>query len=361
MIKVMQVTSDSNIGGAGVVVKTIADNISEDIKLYVVVPKGAEIISRLPKRANISVIEADGISDVSFSVQGYQSLKKIIEEIEPDVVHAHSSLSARVAAKLHSKAKIINTRHCVEPLSSNIVKKVVKKIINNYFSDKMIAVSDSVWDNLIESGVPEENIVTVYNSVNKVQRMPEEELQMERQKLSVSGKTVFGYIGRLAEVKNPLAMVDIALSLKKTREDFIFLVAGDGPLMSELRTKISDNKVEEHFIVLGQINDVSWFYNVIDVLVNTSFSEALSLAILEAMSAKKPVVSFDIDSIYQLVRNNENGYLAKCYEADDYADKLLRLFDVQQIEMMGNKSEEIFDHEFGMKAFIDKTEKLYRL
>ncbi len=360
MTKVVHVLSDSNIGGAGIVVKTIADNIASDIKLYIVVPVGAEIIDRLPDRDNIEVIEANGIKDISYSKEGLIELKKIIREIDPDVVHTHSSLSGRIAAKRVSNAKVINTRHCVEPLSGGIIKKFIKKIVNNHYSDMVIAVSDSVRDNLIDSGMNTDKIVTIYNSVNKIKELDDEVVRAEKKRLDIEGKTVFGYMGRLAEVKNPLALVDIAKHLKSTRDDFVFLVAGEGALKEKLQTKVEKENLKEHFRILGQVSDLEKFYNVVDVLVNTSFSEALSLSILEAMSIGKPIVAFDVDTLYQVVKHKQNGFLVKTYDVREYSEKLLKLFDEDLRREFGAFSADLFDTAFSLHTFIEKISAIYR-
>lgn len=356
----MQVLSDSNIGGAGIVVKTIVDNLSDVFETYLVVPKDAQIIERIQARKGLHIIETEGIKDVSFSKEGLKNLKRIIRKVKPDIVHTHSSLSARIAAKGYGKAYIINTRHCVEGISTSPIKFHLKNLVNKRYSHKIIAVSDSIYENLISSGVQKEKIVKINNSANKINILERDKIKELKTSLKLEDKVLIGFIGRLTEVKNPLGLVEIAKNLKKKREDFVFLVAGTGNLENRLKKEIKEHKLEEQFILQGQISDIDSFYNVIDFLVNTSLSEAMPLSILEAMSVSKPIIAFDIDSLSELVINDKNGYLIKKYDTDLYSEAIVKLFNREKRKDFGEESKAMFTKDFSLEGMIDKTEALYK-
>ena len=78
MIKVINIISDSNIGGAGKCVLTFCDNYNRDeFDLTVVVPKDSKLVPELIKR-NVKFVECDGIADCSLSFNGIINLRKII-------------------------------------------------------------------------------------------------------------------------------------------------------------------------------------------------------------------------------------------------------------------------------------------
>ncbi len=359
MIKVLQILSDSNIGGAGIVVKTIVENINDNFMIYIAVPKNAKIVDRIRKRDNIKILEIKGIKDTSFSQEGLQNLRKLIKEIEPDIIHTHASLSGRIAGKLYRKAYIINSRHCLETINDNPLKFWIKKTINNLFSDKIHAVSDGVYDNLIMSGAKKEKIIKINNSVDKIELLSSEEMDKIKAEMGINDKLVIGFLGRLEEVKNPLNMIDIARELIKHRSDFVFLVGGSGSLENTLIQSIKENNLEDNFILLSEITDLGKFYSLIDLLINTSISEAISLSILEAMTCKKAVLSYDVDKLSQIIKNGENGYLIENSNTSLYADKLLELFEKEKREALGENSFRIFNENFSLDNMISKIEELY--
>ena len=106
MIKVVNVISDTNIGGAGKCVINFARNY--DQKKYdvsVVVPKGSALIGELEKTP-VKIIEIDGIKDKSLDIKALFKLIKILRAEEPDIVHTHATSIARVAAKFIDGADV---------------------------------------------------------------------------------------------------------------------------------------------------------------------------------------------------------------------------------------------------------------
>ena len=119
MIKVLNIISDSNIGGAGKCVLNFLKYYDrKKFAVKVVVPRGSLLKPEIEKLGT-KVIEADGITDKSFDLKAVKNLRKIISRSNPDIVHTHGSLSGRIAAKLCGK-KIIYTRHSVFPVSRRI-------------------------------------------------------------------------------------------------------------------------------------------------------------------------------------------------------------------------------------------------
>lgn len=143
MIKVVNIISDTNIGGAGKVILHFAQNYDKSkYEVSVVVPTGSALVEEL-RRTPVKVIEVDGLKDKSWDLKSLRKLIKILKAEKPDIVHTHASSTARLAAKFVKGAKIIYTRHCAYPVPDRIKKGVghfIYKHVNEYFSDRIIAV-----------------------------------------------------------------------------------------------------------------------------------------------------------------------------------------------------------------------------
>ena len=113
MVKVLQVLTDTNFGGAGMWLLNYLRSFDRSkYSVTVVLPYGSVLKSRV-EALNIKVAEAGGIADCSFSGTGVRELKRLMREIRPNIVHTHAGLSARIAAKSLG-IKTVNTRHCIE-------------------------------------------------------------------------------------------------------------------------------------------------------------------------------------------------------------------------------------------------------
>ena len=154
-IKIIEASSDTNIGGAGKCLLTLLENFDYNkFDVKVVLPKNSLLKPHIDKMG-IQVIEADGIADKSLDMFAVKTLKTIFRHEKPDIVHTHASMSARIAARA-AGAKVVYTRHSVFPPPRKIsrgIGKAVNGMINNYYADAIIAVAEAAKENLTDTGV----------------------------------------------------------------------------------------------------------------------------------------------------------------------------------------------------------------
>ena len=164
-IKVIEVSSDTNIGGAGKCLLTLLENFDYNtFDVKVVLPKNSLLKPHIDKM-NIPVIEVDGIADKSLDFAAVKELRMIFKRERPDIVHTHASMSARIAAK-QAGAKVVYTRHSVFEPSKKIsrgIGKVINGMINNHYADSIIAVAEAAKATLTDTGVKESKIKVILN------------------------------------------------------------------------------------------------------------------------------------------------------------------------------------------------------
>jgi glycosyltransferase involved in cell wall biosynthesis len=87
-------------------------------------------------------------------------------------------------------------------------------------------------------------------------------------------------------------------------------IAGDGPDISLLKEKISQNP--NYYNYLGNIRDpINNFYNDVDLILMTSSLEGLPMVILEAFSLGIPVISTPVGGIPEIITDGYNGFLVE--------------------------------------------------
>ena len=167
-IKVVEVSSDSNIGGAGKCILTFLKTFDrEKFDVSVILPRNSLLKSEVEKY-RVKVFEADNLAEKSLSLSAISGLKRLFKRLKPDVVHTHASMSARIAAK-RCGIKIVYTRHSVFPPPASISKGIGKAIngfVNNHTADRIIAVAEAARDNLIATGVDPQKIEVILNGVD---------------------------------------------------------------------------------------------------------------------------------------------------------------------------------------------------
>ena len=361
MIKVVQVVSDTNIGGAGRYLLNYLKYFDrEKYSVTVVVPEGSMLIPHIESYKEVNLVPAPFMADKSYDKNCVKFLKKLFLELSPDIVHTHASLSARIAAKKIRACKIVSTRHCLEPVSSGIKSKI-SGFLNTYLTDIYIAVADAVKDNLIQSGIPAEKIRVVYNGVEAVEEISDEKKQLIRSSMGIKeDETVFGIFARLEPVKGHKYFIKAARNLIKSGHLAKFIIAGAGSLEESLKKRAESYNIENDVIFTGFIDDTKELLNIIDVNVISSESEAMSLSILEAMSLQKPTIATDVGGNSQLVITGKTGILVGPGDSTSLSEAMIKFIDNKKLYndcSAGAKAE--YEKTFTAEKMVNNLEKLY--
>ena len=115
-MKISQVISDTNVGGAGILLSSIVSELKNDFEFEVILPPSSMLNSRFPSDVRVTELSVTG--DKSFCAADVAAFAAHFKKSRPDVVHTHASLSARLAARLSCKAACFSTRHCSRPSHS---------------------------------------------------------------------------------------------------------------------------------------------------------------------------------------------------------------------------------------------------
>ena len=367
MIKVVNVISDTNIGGAGKCLINFCANYNrEKFDVSVVLPQGSELVDKL-KRTGVKLIELDGLKDKSWDIKALFSLIKILKNEAPDVVHTHSSITARLAARFIKDCKIVFTRHSVFPVSKwvkNIPGKWIYKIINETLSDRIIAVAEAAKDNLTDGGVAADKIDVILNGVEKINETSIEDREKLKKRLAIKpDEYVIGILARLDKVKGHEYFIDAAkLILDEKKIKAKFLILGTGSEEETLKEKVEALGLSKNIIFTGFVNNVQDYINIFDIQVNCSYgTEATSLALLEGMSIGVPAVVTQYGGNPGVIKNGENGYLVPIKSPRDTADAVVRILTNDELrKYMKKKCIEIYNEKFTVDTYARNVERIYK-
>lgn len=365
MYHIAEVSSDTNIGGAGKCLLTLAREYDrKQFKMTVILPRNSLLKPEL-EAYGTEIIEVDGIADKSLDIQAVKKLKKIFKQIHPDLVHTHASMSARIAAKL-SGIKIVYTRHSVFPPSPRIshgIGKAVNGAVNNFFADKIIAVAEAAKDNLTDTGVSAEKIEVILNGVYPLTPASETEKKNIRRRFGLAEENkIISIVARLEDIKGHDYFIDAAGMLREKGIRAQFVIAGTGSYEGQLKQKTQALGLTDTVLFTGFIRDVDKLMAVTDIQVNASFgTEATSLALLEGMSLGIPAVVSDFGGNPGVIKNGQNGLIVPKQNARALADGIEKLLtDEKLYAQMREGALEIFQQTFTAQAMTRNTESLYK-
>ena len=365
-MKVLMVISDTNIGGAGKwILEYFRYHNKNRFQVKAVVPTGSQL-KPLYEDGGLSVIECDGIADVSYQKEGVKNLYRIFKKERPDIVHAHGTMSARVAAAKWGShvRKIVYTRHSVfEPTGffTKPIGKLVNRVITALTCHQSIAVCEAAKKNQTDTGVPAKKITVVYNGVKALPMPTAEQRTSARKQFSLSEEDlVFSISARLNPVKGHKYLIE-AISKLSDRTNLKFLIAGTGPEEESLKAMVKERDLQDCVIFTGFLSDVSPLLYATDVLLNCSYgTEACSLAILEAYSLGIPCIATDYGGNPELVQTGINGILFPTNDSDALADAIRTVKENPAlISRYGQGAKETYQKGFTVELMAKNTEKVY--
>ena len=364
MIKVLNIISDTNIGGAGRCVLNFLDHFDRSkFEVAVAMPRGSLLLPEVQKR-NIRAIEVDGIADKSLDLGAVSKLMAVIRAENPDVVHTHGAFAGRMAGRFCGK-KVVYTRHSVFPVSPKIQKgpgRWLNKTANEFFSDDIIAVAEAAKENLTDGGVDPRKVRVILNGVEAVRPCTPEEVAANRQRYGVAeDEFVIGILARLEAVKGHDILIRAADQLLKEGRKIKVLIAGVGNQEEAIRQQIAELHRENEIRLLGFVSDVRSLLSVLSVQANASWgTEATSLALLEGMSLGIPAVASDYGGNPGVVFPGKNGYLFRQKDAEDMARYLRRLMDdPAEYARLQEGSREVFAQTFTAEQYARNIEAVY--
>jgi len=304
--------------------------------------------NRLP--SNVEIIEWNVSKDVSpvKDLKAFFQLKRILNEIKPDAIHATSSkagMLVRLACFMGNTKKVFYSpqgapflRLDVSPLKRKFFLYFER--VAHFFSGNIVACSRSEAEAYINNGM---NATYISNGTNI----------FETNLISNdSSKIIIATVGRVTNQKNPELFNNVAKQLINYK-NIQFLWIGGG----EHEDKLTSTNIE----ITGwksrlEIDDI---VKKVDIYISTALWEGLPFAVLEAMNLNKPLLLYPCVGNIDLIENNLNGYFFK--NEIEAEEKILKMIESKTaLIQMGKKSAEICSEKFDIITQVEKFDLLYQ-
>ena len=364
-MRIIEAISDTNIGGAGILLLT---RLSTDSKMNgdttVVLPRGSALKGRF-EAIGTKTEEVAGCADSSFELFTIIKYMRIIRCLKPDIINAHGCLSFRIAAFLCGVPVRIYTRHCTFPIKKIYRVPILKKFVGGcqgILSNGVIAVAEIVKKDLIEMGLSDNMIQVIINGTSGIRRLSEEERKKIRKRLSIpENAVVVGIFARLEEYKGHKDLIEAAECLLNTSDSFRFLVVGKGSYEKELLEYCRKKGVLHRIIFTGFAEDITEYLNVTDINVNCSHgTETSSLALSEGMSIGIPMVASDFGGNRYMVENRINGLLYPPYDSCELAKAIKKIASDDSLRRgLSENARKRYERELNAKEMTKATYDYY--
>jgi len=366
MIRVMQILTDSNIGGAGRLLVNYLHNFDKaSFEMLVVLPENAELIL---------LVEAEGFPvhqmrhgrDKSFDMAAVGELQKLIRSWKPDIVHCHSSFSGKLAAWLCGVRGRMYTRHCTFPQPKKLTTfpgKQINGFVNNTLSTHIVAVARAAMDDLTLTGVNPDKITVIINGVEPM-RITDSQARTElRRSLGWSDENfICGISARLESYKGHTYLLQAAARVREKCPEARYLIIGEGTVRGQLEAEAASLGIGDIVRFTGFTDDVAPYYNIMDLNINCSIgTETSSLALSEGMSLGVPAVVSDFGGNPYMVTDGVNGFVVPQRDPAALAEKIAAVCtDPALHKQLSAGAREAYEQKFTAAVMTRQMEELYR-
>jgi glycosyltransferase involved in cell wall biosynthesis len=359
-MKVLHVIESLEFGGAEKVVVDLANALVERVPVGICcVKRTGELRQALDGRIEVHCLNKREGNDFGLP----RRLASLAAQGGYDVVHSHTwgvFLEPALARTRRTPRRLVHTVHgryleyppgIVSGLKRGFRRALERWLARRY--DAVVAVSAPVRDYVARNlWIAEPRLVTIHNGIG---------VRASVAAPRPDGAPGFITVGRLAPVKNQALMVAAFARVAREQTGARLRVVGDGPERGALEEQVRRLGLEGRVEFLGFRADIEALLAEAHVFVMSSHYEGISIAILEAMRARLPVVASRVGGVPDTVEDGRSGLLFADGDEEAMARAMGRLArSGRERAEMGEEGFRRLQREFSMDSMLEKYYALYR-
>jgi sugar transferase (PEP-CTERM/EpsH1 system associated) len=351
------------VGGAEVLVNQMIRRMQKDFRCIVaVLDEIGEIGTRLQDDGFIveHLHRQPGI-DRSCATR----LRQFADREGAELLHAHQCtpfFQAMLSRGLTGRRPVVFTEHGRHfPDTPSRKRAIVNRLLLKR-CDRLFGCGAAVRQALIDNeGLPESRVEVIYNGVDlKALSKPtpgaRESIRAEFGYSSADFVTV--QVARLHELKDHQTALRAVDEARHKIPGLRLLLAGDGDQRSAIEQTIRERGLEQTVTLAGTRKDIADLLSASDVFLLSSISEGIPLTVIEAMAARRPVVSTAVGGLPELIEHGVSGMLAPSGDASSLAASMVQLYQNanlrnQMAEVAASRAQEKFSLQGMLNSYRD--------
>ncbi len=319
----------------------------------------------------------------------YFEIKKLLQDLQPDVVHTHSAkagILGRFAGyalkRPNPNSETRDSKQIAGPLVVHTIHGLAfhpyqSARLNRFYiaveraaarrTDCFISVADAMTEQALAAGVGRaEQYVTAYSAIDEEAFLEpigdRRRLEFRRKYGIGEDAVVLVTIARLFELKGHDYIIESAKELSRRFADCVWLFVGDGNLADGYKQQVRQLGLAERVRFTGLLppSEIPLAIQSSDILVYCSLREGLARALPQAMLCGRPAISFDVDGAREVVNEN-TGRLTEPKDVGQLTQACAELIEDEQLrKKLGEAGREFVREKFAPKTMVDRIEGVYR-
>jgi len=276
---------------------------------------------------------------------------KICKSYKPDIIHVWGDMVAiyAIPAKIILKIPLINNRIVNAP------QKIKGGLLSHKstfpFSNVIVANSNA---GLLAYNAPKHKSCIIYNGLDMTRIRNVENPYHVKNKLGITTNHIVGMLATFSKTKDYKTYIQAANLVLKRFNDVTFLCIGSGDY-NQFK-QLVEPQFEEKIKFLGYQEDIESILNICNIGVLATYTEGISMALMEFMAYGKPVIATDGGGTKELIIDGETGFLIRPKSIEELSLKIEFLIKNEDTALkMGLEGKKRIKQEFG----LDKMTNLY--
>jgi glycosyltransferase involved in cell wall biosynthesis len=297
--------------------------------------------------------------------RGWIRFHRWLSRERPDVIHAHLPHAAWLArwSRLAAPVRALPSPVWLDTLHSSSTGSLGRRLgyrFSRWLPDRVTAVSQAVADAHLSFGMVSRSKLSVLpNGVDVEAWRPDPAVRVTiRRELGLTDEFLWLAAGRLEPVKDYPTLLRAITGLP---ESAWLLIAGSGPLESELLQLSARLGLERRVRFLGFVPDLRRTMQAADAVVLSSLWEGLPMGLLEAGACALPTVATDVPGSRDVVADGQTGQLTPSGDTAALTAAMSAMMQAPSEERrtIGMRARQRVIERFSIETVLDRWEQLY--
>ena len=309
---------------------------------------------RLPAQSTVRCLHAKRYFDPG----ALSHLHALLERLAPQVVLATNPYALLYASLASSGAPLAVSLHStyVRTLKEQLQMAAYRPLF--WRAACAVFVCEGQRRHWLARGLFARRNRVIYNGVDHEHWQPVDATALRRALGFAETDYVVGLSAVLRPEKNPVQLIDALARLRAMGLPARALFIGDGEERGAVESRARALGVADRFVISGFQEDVRPFISACDVVALTSFTEAFSLAAIEAMALGRPVVHPAVGGAAEMIHSGHEGWLFPVGDTATLVERLAALADPLARTRMGENARATVVARFSERAMVERYEQL---
>jgi glycosyltransferase involved in cell wall biosynthesis len=364
-IRVLECIRQGQVGGGESHLLSLSTNLNKDLF--------EPIVLSFTDGPMIDLLKEKGIqthiifTTKPFDIFVWKKVKKLIQEKQIDIVHAHGTRANSnvfwAARSLH--IPLIYTIHgwSFHDDQQPIVKKV--RIFSEKFLTSKTNINISVSESNKQTGrkyISTFDSTVVNNGIDRDKFNPANTYNDIRKELGIDEKEILLlFVARFTAHKQPLTLIKSFATALKKMPALKLLMVGDGDEKEKALVLAKELAIEKNIIFQPFRQDVPAILHAANIFILPSLWEGLPIGLLEAMSMGKAVIATNVDGTCEIIKHQQNGHLIEVSKLEDELTEAILLLSANSSlrEEYGTNAIKTVANDFNAVNMTRKIENIY--